>query len=185
MLSFKKEQESIEKFDGWQHLKIRNLKPDKDLTNIQDFMIIDDLIKSKFHHWRGEEEPNGLTVGMSSSGKDKIKKVWTLQNHKFYGFFDNSKISHKDYKPISFETFKTLLGNKIEEWNDGNKEELIKAIKIIDEMISPSSFIYSLDLDENKNKDKVAEFHVYSVFIGFIAIDKTNQKIYLIEFGQD
>lgn len=185
MLIFKKTQETIEKFDGWSHFLVRQLIANQDITSISDFKIIEEVIKSKFHYWRGEEESEGQNIDMSSLGKHGEKKTWTLLNNKFYGFFDNSKIVVEDYKKISHEDFKTKLFSKIKEWNEDGETALRKVISIINNTIKPSFVIYHLDLDENKNHNKVAEWHVYSVFIGFLAIDKVRQTVTLIEFGQD
>lgn len=69
MIKFKKVKESIENFDTWCHFLVRVLKSGQDFSKFSDSEIIDEIIKSKFHHWKGEEEPNGLSINLSINNK--------------------------------------------------------------------------------------------------------------------
>lgn len=182
---FHKIQETTERFDTWCHLLVRHLKSKQGILKYSDTEIISDIIKSKFHYWKGEEEPDGLTIQMDSRDQNKNVKSWTLKNHKFYGFFDNSKISSSNYNQITFEIFQTKLFSIIDEWNNNEKSFKDKAKKLIKDTLNPSATFYHLNLDEKINTDMVAKWQVYSVFIAFISIDRQKNIVTLIEFGQD
>ena len=185
MLNFDKiEQEvaRIENFSGV--LLLRHLRPSRNLNELPDREIISDVIKSKFHSWRGEEDPDGLTVNLTTSDKDKNVQNRILEHHKFYGFFDNSKISSDNYTLIPFETVKKKLSEKIDEWNTDISFKT-KAEVILTDKLNPSATFYHLDLDENIDSKIVAEWQVYTFFMSFIAIDRQNDIITLIEFSQD
>ena len=180
MIKFKKVKETIENFDTWCHLLVRDLKSRQDFSKYSDIEIIEEIIKSKFHYWRGEEEPKGLTIGLSNNNKSK-----TLKNFKFYGFFDNAKITSQNYKRVTFEEFKKKFLALICEYAESEISFESKAQKIISSAINPSAIFYHLDLNEEINIDMVAEWNTYSVFIAFISLDKQNNIATLIEFGQD
>ena len=179
MIKFNKVKESIENFDTRCHFLVRVLKSSQDFSKYSDSEIIDEIIKSKFHHWRGEEEPNGLSISLSINNKNK-----TLENYKFYGFFDNDKLSSSNYKKVAFEDFRKMIMTSISEFTDGDSSFELKVQNIIIELNSRSIF-YHLDLSVGINPDLVAEWTTYSLFTAFISIDRKNSSAALIEFGQD
>ena len=180
MIKFKKIKEINENFDVSYFFLVRDLKSNQDLSKNSDSAIIEDIIKSKYHYWRGEDEPKGLTFSISKFG---IKK--TLNNYKFYGFFDNSKITSLNYKRVGFEEFKKKMFAVIHEYDNDENTYEIRTQKIISAVINPTAIFYYLDLNEEINTDMVAEWTTYSVFIAFISLDKQNNIATLIEFGQD
>jgi hypothetical protein len=185
-MTFEKIQEEIERVDNFGgFLLIRKLKPSDKISSVSDEQLIADIILSKYHHWRGEEEPSGLTVGMSSTDKYGKSKSWTLADHKFYGFFDNSKIKADHYKQIKFDDFYTQLMNAIEMETENDNTFIQLSKNAINKNLKPTSKYYFLDLDIEKNKDLVAEWQVYSFFYAFISVDRESNCIYLIEFGLD
>lgn len=146
-------------------LLLRKLRSQNEFSNLSDARIIDDVIKSEFHNWLGEKRAENSTLP------------------KFYGYFDSEKLKVEDYKKISFETFRTKLFSTIESWNDESVfEENTK--KAISENINTNSQFYHLDLDEF-DESKKADWHNYSIFIGFISVDRENKVLTLIEFGED
>ena len=180
MIKFKKIKETKEIFDASYFFLVRDLKSNQDLSKNSDSDIIDDIIKSKYHNWRGEDEPEGLTFSISKFGINK-----PLNNFKFYGFFDNGKISSLNYKRVVFEEFKKKMFAVIHECDNDENAYEIRAQKIINAVINPTAIFYHLDLNEEINTDMVAEWTTYSVFIAFISLDKQNNIATLIEFGQD
>ena len=185
-MTFEKTQEVIEKVDNFGgFLLIRKLKPSVSIQSLSDNQIISDIITSKFHHWRGEEEPNGLVVGMNSTDKFGKSKSWTLSDHKFYGFFDNSKINANHYKQITFDDFYTKLTNAMEIETENDNTFIQLSQNAINKNLKPTSNYYFLDLDNEKNKNLVAEWQVYDFFYAFISVDRENDCIDLIEFGHD
>ena len=180
MIKFKKIKEINENFDTSYFFLVRDLKSNKDLSKDSDRAIIEEIIKSKFHYWRGEDEPEGQTINMTNSNKDK-----TLNNYKFYGFFDNSKISSLYYKIVGFEDFKKKMFQVIHKYDNDENTYEFRTQKIISAAINPTAIFYHLDLNEEINTDMVAEWTPYSVFIAFLSLDKQNNIVTLIEFGQD
>jgi hypothetical protein len=180
MLKFKKVKESIERFDTWCHLVIRDLKSNQNFTKFSDSEIIDEIIKSKFHYWRGEEEPDGQTITLSYNNKSK-----TLKNFKFYGIFNDDMISSSNYKIMTFEEFKAKILASIIEFADDDHSFEIKAQNLLIVALNPESTYYHLDLNEDINVDYIAEWTPYSKFIAFISLNRQNNIASLIEFGQD
>lgn len=178
MVTFDKIKQEILRLDTWCHILVRHLKPNQNISNLTDSEIIEGIIKSRFHHWRGEEEPNGIVVSESPTSKNK-------NLIKFYGYYDFGKITSSDYRLTTFEEFKTRLFRIIDDWNNSDRLFRENSEKLVLKMIYPDSLLYHLDLDINKNQDKVSEWHVYSVFTAFIAIDRIRNILTLIEFGQD
>lgn len=164
---------------------VRQLQPDGDLINYPDEKVIADIIASKFHHWQGEKEPDGITVQMSSHDKSRNTRTWTLSNHKFYGFYDNNKIKPEHYKLISFDTFSERLFRAISEQADYDKLFTDKVINIIKGRFDDVSLIYTLELDKHINSDLVSEWHVYHFFYAYIVLDRQQNIVTLIEFGLD
>src|SRR5690349_3221530 len=119
-----------------------------DFSNLSDYEIITNLIKSKFHSWLGENRTEGQKLP------------------DFYGYHDSKKLDPSDYTYLSFENFKEKLISKVKEWH-ANEPELLEKIKhFISCEMNPKFSYYFLDLNEN---DKKAEWHVYSTFAGFIS----------------
>ena len=186
MLAFEKKYETIERVENFGgFLLLRQLQPNDSILNMQDAEIITDIISSKFHYWEGEKEPSGLTVGMSSSDKYKNVRNWTLEHHKFYGFFDNSKIKHEHYKLISLDNFQNDLLTAIRTETDNDPKFIDKATVLLKDRFAKTTSIYYLDLDKKINADMVAEWQVYDFFYAFIAIDRQKNIVTLIEFGLD
>jgi hypothetical protein len=184
VLTFEKTYEAIHKVkDSGGFLLVRELQPADKLTTFTDNKIIDDVIASKFHHWKGETEPDGITVQMTLS--DNNTESLTLENYKFYGFFDNNKIKTEHYEIISFNSFNNILFKAFEEQADYDELFIIKADKLIKDCCSTSSTIYYLNIDEQRNFDLVAKWQVYTFFSAFIAIDRLKNSVTLIEFGLD
>ena len=179
----REEIESVNNFGGF--LLIRTLKPSEKMVEFSDEQLIADIIRSKYHHWRGEEEPNGITVGMSSTDKYSKSKSWTLTDQKLYGFFDNSKIKANHYKQITYDEFYTKLTNAIEIETEHDNKYIQLSKNTINRNLKPKSTYYFLDLDKEKNEDFVAEWQVYSFFYAFISVDRECNCVYLIEFGLD
>jgi hypothetical protein len=175
--------ERVKNFGGF--LLIRKLKPKISIQTLSDKEIISHIIASKFHHWRGEEEPNGLTVGMTSTDKFGKSKSWTLLNHKFYGFFDNSKINSDNYKQINFDDFYNQITTAIRIEIDYDDDFLQISERFLTVNLNRTFTYYHLDLDKDKNADLVAEWQVYDFFYAYVAIDRKDFSIYLIEFGYD
>lgn len=185
-MKIEKINEEIERVDNYGgFLLIRTLTPSDKILSVSDEHLIENIILSKYHHWRGEEEPNGLTVGMSSSDNNGKSKSWTLTNHKFYGFFDNNKIKPEHYKLISLETFSDKLFKAIKEHAEYDNLFIDKATDIIKGQFNDLSIFYFLDLDKENNSDMVAEMQVYEFFYVFIALDRQKNIVTLIEFGLD
>lgn len=65
-------------------LRIRQLLPNKNIFNRNDAEIIGSVIKSKFHHWEGEKNPNGLEINMSA--KDVNSQIEWHVYYFFYAF---------------------------------------------------------------------------------------------------
>ena len=186
MLTFDKKYEVIERVENYGgFLLVRQLQPDDNLVNYPGDKVIADIIASKFHHWQGEKEAEGITVQMSSTDKNKNTKTWTLSNHKFYGFFDNNKINPEHYKLISLATFNDKLFQAINEQADYDKLFIDKANEIIKGRFNDLSKIYFLDLDKEINSDLLADWQVYDFFYAFIALDRQKNLVTLIEFGLD
>lgn len=167
------------------YLKIRILKSSDSILSLSDETLIDGIIQSKYHHWRGEEEPNGLTVGMSSTDKYGKSISWTLENHKFYGYFDNSKIQTSHYRKLTFDSFCSMLINAIESETENDRVFIQAAKRMLSENITSASTCYFLDLEKERNRDLVAVWQVYSFFYAFISIDRLNNLISITEFGLD
>jgi hypothetical protein len=185
-MTFEKIFEKIERVDNYGgFLLIRRLKPNITIQTLSDKDIISDIIASKFHHWRGEEEPNGLTVGMSSTDKFCKSKTWTLTEHKFYGFFDNSKIKTDYYKQITFDEFLIQITTAIKSETDNDNDFLQLSVKALSDNLNQTFTFYQLDLDKERDKDLVAEWQVYDFFYAYIAVDRQDSSVYLIEFGLD
>lgn len=180
MIKFKKVKYTLESFDTWCYLLVRDLKSSRDFSKYSDAEIIEEIVKSKFHHWRGEEEPKGQTIHLSYNNQNK-----TLKNYKFYGFFDNDKISSLNYKRLTFEEFNTKILEYIAEYAEGDNSFTIKTQNLIRVALNPESIYYNLDLNEEINTDLIAEWTTYSAFIAFISLDKQKNIATLIEFGQD
>ncbi len=69
-MTFEKIIEEIVRVDNFEgYLLIRKLDPSGMMLSFSDEQLIAEIILSKYHHWRGEEEPHGLKVGMSSTHK--------------------------------------------------------------------------------------------------------------------
>lgn len=186
MLTFEKKYEIIERVENYGgYLLLRLLQPDDNLVNYSDDKVIADIIASKFHHWKGEKEPEGITVQMSSYDKNNNTKTWTLTNHKFYGFFDNNKIKPEHYKPISLITFKDKLIQEINEKVDYDSLFIDKANEVIKRRFNDLSKIYYLDLDKERNYGLVSEWQVYNFFYAYISLDRQKNLVTLIEFGLD
>jgi hypothetical protein len=166
-------------------LLIRKLKPNISIQRLSDKEIISQLINSKFHHWRGEEEPNGLTIEMTSTDKFGKSKSWILSNHKFYGFFDNTKIYAENYKQISFDNFYNHIIKAIKNEIEYDEDFLENSERTLSDNLKPNFSYFHLDLDKDKNTDLIAEWQVYDFFYAYISIDRDNPSIYLIEFGFD
>jgi hypothetical protein len=179
MITFKKVKELIERFDTSGYFLVRELTSDKNLSEYTDCEIIDEIINSKFHHWRGEEEPGGLSISVSTNNKSK-----NLINYKIYGFFDNNKLSSVHYKSLAFEEFKNNIFESILELADLEDSLEIKVKKIIKNLNTESTY-YHLALNEEINTDLIAEWTPYSVFSAYISIDQKNNLATLIESGQD
>jgi len=146
MITFKKINEVSEKIENFHGLLlIRQLSPDKDLHEFEGKEIIESVIKSKFHFWKGEEEPDGQTIQMSKTDSLGNLKNFTLTNHKFYGFFDNSKIHFSNYRLISKDGLIERIANLCLEWCDSDNSYEEKFIKLINKYINPLVSIYHLD----------------------------------------
>lgn len=185
-MTFEKIFEKIDRVDNYGgFLLIRRLKPNIAIPKLSDNEIISEIKASKFHHWRGEEEPNGLTIGMSSTDEFGKFKNWTLKEYKFYGFFDNSKIKTNNYKQITFDKFLKQITTAIKSETNNNNDFLQLSIKTLSDNLNQTFSYYYLDLDKERNNDQVAEWQVYTFFYAYIAIDKQDSRVYLIEFGLD
>ena len=186
-MTFEKTEEIIERVDSnGGFLIIRKIKPiEEEFLSTSDDQLITDIIQSKYHHWQGEKEPNGLTVAMSSKNKFGKSSPSTLTGYKFYGFYDNSKIKANHYKKTTFDDFYDRLIVVIEKETESDNKFLQLSKTIINKNLKPLSTYYFLDLDQEKNKDLVAEWQVYDFFYAFISLDRENNCIYLIEFGLD
>src|SRR5690606_40696634 len=170
---FEKIQEVIERVDNFGgFLLIRKLKPSVAIQSFSDNQIISDIITSKYHHWCGEEDSNGLTIGMTSTDKLGKSKSWTLTGHKFYGFFDNLKIRSDHYKKITFDDFYTQIINAIKLETENDYEYLRLSGNVIRNNFKETASYFFLDLDPQKNKDLVAEWQVYNFFYAFISLDR-------------
>jgi hypothetical protein len=181
VLNFEKLCEVIERPEnGDGFLIFRQLQPSESILIISDSEIITDIIASKFHHWRGEEEPNGLTVGMHSNNNS-----YTLEHYKFYGFFDNSKIKNVHYKAVLPDEVKSKLLNAFRTEEENDSKFIEKALALLKEKFIGKTVFYYLEVDKDINEDLVAEWHVYDFFYAFIGIDKQNNIVHLIEYGLD
>lgn len=185
-MTFEKIQEVIEKVDNFGGFLLnRKLKPSVTIRSFSDNKIISDIITSKYHHWNGEEEPKGLTVRMTSTDKFGISKSWTLTNHKFYGFFDNTKIKADHYKHITFDDFYTHIINAIKSETENDQKFIQLSENLISKNLRHTATYFFLDLAPEKNKALVAEWQVYNFFYAFISVDRENNCVDLIEFGLD
>jgi len=184
-MTFEKIQEEIERVGNYVHILIRTLKPSRQIQSVSDQQVIADLISSNYHHWRGEEEPEGIKVSMGSTNEFGEAKSWTLMNHKIYGFFDNSKIKVSHYKQITFDDFYAQLTNAIALETENDNTFLRTSKELIKNSLKQTSTFYMLDLDKVKNKNLVAELQVYTFFYAFISIDGEHNRISLIQFSED
>lgn len=172
MLTFDKKHEVIERVENYGgFLLVQQLQPNDNLENFTQEQIIADIIGSKFHIWIG--------------ARANYEERGTPYNHMFYGFYDNSKIKPEHYAIIPLEQFYEKLFKAVYEHTDNEKSFTEKASEIIKGSFPKTATIYHLDLDIKKNADLVAEWHVYDFFYAFIAIDRNENKVWLIEFGLD
>ena len=162
--TFEKINEKIEGIGKYSFIMIRELKSDYEFSNLSDYEIINNVISSEFHLWLGENRT----------------EIDNLPNS--YGYHDNNELEAIDYKLISFENFKVKLITIIQNWHVNEPELIGKAETLINSNMSSKSIYYFLDLNENEKK---AEWSVYSVFAGFISINKLDGIVSLIEFGED
>lgn len=183
-MTFEKIHEHIERvnhFGGY--LLIRKLRPIDPIPAVSDEVLLTEIISSKYHHWQGEEKPDGHEIFSESLDLNGNNKSWTELNRKFYGFFDNTKIKADHYKEITYDEFSRRLLRAIEFEIDKTFEDRAKAL--IGKNLKPTSTFYVLDLDEEKNQDLVSPYHVYNFFYAFIAVDRENMGVDLIEFALD
>lgn len=185
-MTFKKTREIIERVDNSGGiLLIKTLEPSIVMQSVSDEQLIAAVISSKYHYWQGEHKPDGINVVMSSTDKYEKSPSSTLENHKFYGFFDNSKIKTDHYKEVTFDNFYNRLMSAIKEETENDNKFIRLSETVITNNLKCTATYYFLDLDQEKNKDLVAEWQVYTFFYAFISIDKENNCIHLIEFGLD
>jgi hypothetical protein len=175
--------ERVKNFGGF--LLIRKLKPNVSIQSLSEKEIIAQIINSKFHHWRGEEEPNGLTIEMISTDESGKTKSMILSNHKFYGFFDNTKICTDYYKQINFDDFYNHITNAMKNEIDYDEDFLLNSEKALFDILKRNFSYFHLDLDKDKNVDLISEWQVYDFFYAYISLDRKDSSIYLIEFGFD
>ena len=102
-----------------------------------------------------------------------------------YGFYDAAKIKYDHYKIVSFDQFKSILFQAIEKQNENEVSFINRVKKQIENNTLKNSIIYFLNLNVETNRDMIAEFHPYTFFYGFLAIDKLKNTVTLMEFGQD
>lgn len=183
-MNFFKTLELIEHARFGEFILIRFLLPDTDILDIADNEIISSVIQSPFHHWRGEEEPMGLSVQLTIANGSK-QVVKQLEGHKFYGHFDNAKITPAHYKRISCDAMNEILSDAIREYICVDDPLLSHMQKMAHFNFDDSVALYYLDLDRERDADMVAEWEVYDFFYAFIAIDRKQNRIKLIEFGLD
>ena len=164
MQTFQKIDEEIESIGKYSYILIRVLKTENDFSNLSDYEIINNLINSEFHIWLGE----GRT------------EKHNLPN--FYGYHNYDELNASDYTNLSFKNFKLKIISIIENWHQKELEICEKAKSYINSKSNLDSPYYFLDLNENEKK---AAWHVYSVFAGFISINRFENTVSLIEFGED
>ena len=188
-MEFIKKNEIIEKFDNdWSYFSIKflNINCNKEIAEFSDRKIIESLIRSKYHFWNGEVEPNGLTIIGTKQVNNEIFEN-NVDGIKFCGQFDNAKIKTENYRRINFEEFKCALRSTIA--NNYSTEFLIKLKPQLEFIINlncnQNDKFYLLDLNLERDIDKISKYHVFSFFVRFLSLTEENKLIKIIELGAD
>ncbi len=188
-MEFIKRNEIIEKFDeNWSYFSITVLiiESELDKTKFADKEIIESLIKSKYHFWNGENNPNGLSFTniQKSENQNSENKINGI---KFCGQFNNNRIDEGDYKRVNFDEIEKNILIQVEK-NYSSKflpEIELKLKNVINEHFRLNTKNYLLNLNTESDVEKISEYHIFSFFIRFIVITENNEFVKIIEFGAD
>jgi hypothetical protein len=173
---------------GWVYVNVVILRPAENMLEAPDRSIIDAVIRSKFHHWQGEEFPDGMDFRIQEYNADKKLTNVTLINYKIHGLFDNDRLHADHYKLSSYESLLKEVTALISEFNEEEEARALdekKTMDFIEQYLSPSLVIYHLDLNKESDPDLLARFNPYSKFLGFLCIDRQKNEIVLLEMGDD
>jgi hypothetical protein len=184
-MEFEKKSAAEIRYKWFGHFRIKELEPRDDISRLSDLEIISSLIESPFHFNDEEANPNGSTI--YSSFTDVDKKTTTegiVENVKYYGFFENYQLSVNDYKKIKYSTFREILSQSVFEMTEETDSEFkTNIIDTIDGYRDNFLSIYHLALTQESAAERLSKFSPYDEFEAFIAINKEDNKVWVIEFG--
>ena len=169
----------IHRYKTWAYCQITTLTFDDKLNSEKS--LIDEVIKSKWFIWKGEEHPNGMTWHLTKENGENE----AIPNVKIHGYYDVNLIESDDFQLITkeqmLESFIRYVKRNVD--NSTESETYISKLKISieNELIGRVQSYQLKELDERK----LSEFNVYSLFMSFLIIDKKEKEIKVIEFGQD
>ncbi len=155
------------------------------MSNFSDSEIIKSIINSHFYFWGGEGHPSGHTFNTTIGHLDGTSTTKTKTNNKFHGFYDVDKISESDYKLIDADNLNKLIEKAVNFFSDGDPDYLQEVQKCVNEYLADQRVIFHLALDREFNKDKLNEYSVYSSFEGFLLINRSQNKVAILEVGED
>ncbi len=179
---------SFEKFVPFRRIgnyKLKELISELPLNTFSNSEIISSIINSHFYFWGGDGHPSGHTFNSSTKHLDGSITNETISNNKFHGFYSVDKIVEADYKLIDNHTFNGLFEKAINSYSDDDPSYLHEAQKYINAYLTDNCLIFHLAINSELDNDKRNKYSVYGIFDGFLIIDRSRNKVAILEIGDE
>lgn len=185
LLKFTKSAEKVLLFKRIAYFKLTELESDIPLTDISTQEIINSVITTPYHFWGGEKNPLGQTFNVTTKHLNVAITEETVRNTKFYGFYDTARLQPSDYRQINYEKLFQLLDKEINYFSDCDLEYLLEVHEFICKYMKEDLLIFHLVLDREIDVEKVSKWSVYTSFEGFLFINRHENKVTIVEAGED
>ena len=181
ILNYTKSFEKFVPFRRTGNYFLKELNSELPLSTFSISEIILSIINSHFYFWGGESHPSGHTFNSSTKLLDGTIINKPTTNNKFHGFYTVDKITDSDYKLVDRDLFNRLFENAINSFSDDEPNFLHEARKYINEYLTDKCLIFNLDIDGELEYDKRDEHSVYGIFEGFFIINRSQNKVAILE----
>lgn len=183
---------AIEDTRDYQHYSyavcsIIKMKSITGIANYNDDDILRSIVTSDYYLWNYKLFPEGHPFGEERS--------------EMHGPFKREKIAPSDYTLLSYRQLAGDITNFIIQeicfTNTSHKKaDQTFLNQIINEVVTlydPGLKCYKLnlelndktDIDSDYYKDKISDWHPFSIFKSYIVFDTTGQTFYIIQIGDD
>ena len=166
-------------YGTWAYTQITDL--DYQMSGKLSEVIIDEVIKSKWLQYQNKEHPDGMTWHWDQINGESE----TFRNLRMHGHYDVDLLTSSDFKIIPNDQLIEILLNYIKSniSADEKRDSYINSIvNYLSERFTEKFECYQLKVEEGTKKSMI---QIYSFFISLLILTKSENRITLIEFGQD